>query len=84
MARSFSKLSIVYWNAHSIQNKQIEFFNYLSDYQIDIACISETWLNSQCSFNHPDYCIYRMDRTVNSKDGVAIVINKNIPHTPMS
>jgi hypothetical protein len=75
------KLKIIYWNANSIRSKLTEFYTFLSDENIDIACICETFLKSDQHINaHPDYITYRLDREDRPRGGVMIVIKKLIKH----
>lgn len=74
-------VNIIYWNANGISNKIIEFFTFLIDNNIDIACVCETHLNlNQHIHSHPDYMIHRLDRTQNTWGGVMIVIKRGIQH----
>jgi exonuclease III len=74
-------LNIIYWNANSIRSKLTEFYTFLSDENIDIKCISETFLKSDQRINaHPDYLKYRLDREDRPRGGVMIVIKKLIKH----
>ena len=81
MTNSFNKLNIISWNAQSIRNKIVEFFEFLVGNSVDIACVSETWLTINDKISHPDYIIYRLDRANSSYGGVAIIVNKRIKHT---
>lgn len=52
----------------------------LNDYDLDVLCVVETWLNSQiCSdelfINH--YQIFRLDRTKNKGGGIIIFVKNN-------
>ena len=59
---------IVYWNVRSILNKIIQIHEYLVEYDIDVLCVSESWLhesipNDQLSCK--GYQIVRLDRQRN-------------------
>ena len=73
-------LKIITWNARGINNKKMEFFQFLETNYIDICLLTETWLKSDNSFCHELYSIYRCDRESRVGGGVAIVINKKIKH----
>ena len=71
----------MYWNARSIQNKIIELYEFLTEKDIHIACLSETHLKpNQNIHSHPDYSILRLDRTTRNGGGVAIVIRKSLKY----
>ena len=71
----------MYWNANSVNNKIVELYEFLNQQHIQLSCISETFLNpNQHLLSHPDYNIYRFDRTQNSRGGVAIIVNKSLNH----
>lgn len=73
-----SNLKIVFWNCRSIRNKIIEFNDFLSVNNVDICCLSETWLNESQTFYHPNYECIRKDRIGQSGGGVAILVKKSI------
>lgn len=78
-----SKLKVVMWNSRSLKSKVSEFSNFLNFHKIDIALISETWLNPSIKISIPDFQIYRNDRNSNSSHphgGVAICVRKNLVH----
>jgi len=74
------KLNIMFWNARSIRNKQIETHNYLIDHEIHIALISETWCKNTDIIKFPNYNCYKLDREGNRGGGVAILVHKEIRH----
>ena len=39
--------NVCLWNAHSIRNKTTNVTEYVNEYDIDVMCITETWLNTQ-------------------------------------
>lgn len=78
-------LNIANWNANSIRNKLHEFYDFLIDNQINIACLQETMLSpNDIHQSHPDFVLHRNDRIVEADQrqsgGVAILINRNIRH----
>ena len=70
------------WNATSIQNKKQELQNFLTEHQVDIAIITETWLSPKNPFHLQNYSIHRKDRTVNpgepTRGGVMIAASNKI------
>jgi exonuclease III len=73
-------LKVIVWNAQSIRGKKLEFFDFLICEGIDIALVSETWLNQTISFSHGDYKTHRLDRNENSHGGVAIFVRRSLKH----
>ena len=49
------------WNARSVRGKKDELFDRLQALNISICSVTETFLNSRDSFNHPDFVTYRLD-----------------------
>lgn len=80
-------LNIVNWNSRSILPKQVAFFDFLERHQIDIATVSETWLRTENSLHHPNYCCIRADRRVSNNNdrggGVLIAIKRGIKFTQL-
>ena len=52
--------------------------NYLLENQIDILVLTETFLKPKFNFHLPGYDIYKNDRLVGTKGGVAILVKKGI------
>ena len=52
--------------------------NYLPENQIDILALNETFLKPKIKFHLPGYDIYKSDKLVGSKGGVAILVKKGI------
>lgn len=71
-------MKIVFWNSKSIRNKIIEFINFLSNNNIDICLLTETWLSEKDKFYHPHYKCIRRDRINKTGGGVAILIKNTI------
>ena len=80
MGSKFENLTVISWNAQSIRNKCIEFFDFMISNSIDIACLSETWLTVRDKIYHPEYIVYRLDRSNSTYGGVAIIVRKSIKH----
>lgn len=74
-------INLLYWNANGIADKMLAFYNFLNTQNVDIACISETFLKPNSKVDsHPEYIIHRLDRVDGSKGGVAIIIKRNLKH----
>lgn len=72
---------VMTWNAHSVRSKRYELFDMLVNDDISICCITETFLNSSDSFNHPNFLTYRLDRDAPDRGGgIAICVKRNINH----
>jgi Reverse transcriptase (RNA-dependent DNA polymerase)/Endonuclease-reverse transcriptase len=71
---------VIVWNAQSIRGKKLEFFDFLICEEIDIALVSETWLNQSISFAHADFTTYRLDRIEGNHGGVAIFVRRSLKH----
>ena len=67
------------FNSRSICNKLHELHHLLNDEQLDIVCITETWLKSTIPdsllLTRNDYTIFRKDRTGSLGGGVCVIIN---------
>jgi len=72
---------VVVWNAQSIRGKKLEFFDFLICEGIDIALVSETWLNQTLNFAHADFTTYRLDRNEGNHGGVAIFVRRSLKHS---
>ena len=72
---SKSQLNVIFWNARSIRKKYVEFFNFLSNNDVDICLLCETWLSYNIKIYHPNYDCVRYDRE-GSGGGVAIILKK--------
>lgn len=77
-----NQINLMIFNAQSICNKKIEFFEFLLLKSIDIALISETHLNNNITCSHSEYSSYRLDRSDGRKSGgVAIFVRRGIKHS---
>ena len=69
-------ISCFVWNAQSLNNKVDEVTQFLLDRQVDIACISETWLSGESSVT--TFAIkeagYQIDHSFRSKRGGGVAI----------
>lgn len=69
------------WNSRSIRNKEGEFFEFIEKHEIDVAVVTETWLQPNISIYHPNYSCVRLDRpshVANRGGGVAIFVRNGI------
>lgn len=73
-----SDIKICLWNATSINNKDIEFSYFLHSNNIDIAIVTETWLNPNTKLYFSNYNIIRLDSPRVIAGGVAIIIKNSI------
>ena len=69
-------MSIVFWNCQGLRPKRKELQNYLPENQIDILALNEMFLEPKFKFHLPGYDIYKNDRLVSTKGGVAILMKK--------
>ena len=74
----FIGMNIVFWNCQSLRTKRTELQNYFLENQIDILSLNETFLNLKIKFHLPGYDIYKNDRLVSTKGGVAIMVKEGI------
>jgi len=73
-----SELTFMLWNATSINGKEEELGYFISNKNIDIVLITETWLNTQTKLNLANYDIIRADSVRKNAGGVAILINTQL------
>lgn len=72
-----NNIKILNWNANGLKRQENEFRFFLSNWAIDIACVTETHLHSNLKFNVPGYETYRKDRAAEkASGGVALIIKK--------
>ena len=67
-----------FWNCQGLRPKWNELQNYLLENQIDILALNKTFLKPKFNFHLPGYDIYKNDKLVGTKDGVAILVEKGI------
>ena len=68
-------MNIVFWNCEGLRPQRKELQNYWLENQIDILALNETFLKPKFKFHLPGYGIYKNDRLVGTKGGVAILVN---------
>ena len=71
-------MNIVFWNCQGLRPKRKELQNYLLENQIDILALNKTFLKPKFKFHLPGYDMYKNDRLVGTKGGVAILVQKSI------
>ena len=71
-------MNIVFCNCQGLRPQRKELQNYLLENQIDILALNETYLKPKHKFHLPSYDIYKNDRSVGIKGGVAILVKKGI------
>ena len=78
-------LKCFYTNARSLRNKKDELFSYIIEENLDIVCITESWVNEK-QFNETrgeyeleGYTIYLSQRTDRIGGGLIIYIRNTIP-----
>ena len=78
---AINKLNIINWNARSLRSNIVEFVNFLRNNNINIAIITETFLDSQAKIFIPGYNVIRKDRPNRKGGGVAIIVKNNIEYS---
>lgn len=75
-------LNLLHWNCNSLQPKIHELYHFLTTNNINIACISETYLKSEIKIdNHPMFNCFRKDRVDTKRGGgVAILVSNTLKH----
>ena len=71
-------MNIVFWNCQGLRPKRKELQSYLLENQLDILALNETFLKPKIKSHLPGYGIYKNDRLVGTKGGVAILVKKGI------
>ena len=74
----FIGMNVVFGNFQDLRPKRKELQNYLLENQIDILALNETFLKPKFKFHLSSYDIYKSDRLVGTKGGVAILVKKAI------
>lgn len=75
------------WNGRSVRNKTLELSNFIQSHEVDIAILTETWLQPNASFFIPKFSCIRMDRSNSVADrggGVAILIRNGIDYNMLN
>ena len=75
------QIKILTWNANGIKNKIIEFYDFLINNNIQIACVNETFLKPNITIHaSAHYQFHRLDRPDRPKGGIGIIIDRKIKH----
>lgn len=80
---NLTSLNVMNWNGRSLRNKAPELFDFMVLHRIDLAIVTETWLQSNMSFSHDSFSCIRLDRdprVAQRGGGVMIVVRKGIPY----
>lgn len=77
-------LRLASWNCNSIHRKQHELHNFITNNDIDIMCLQETWLKPNNRLNFPHYTIHRHDRVNRRSGGVAILVKSAINQSALN
>jgi len=78
--RQLKNIILLNWNANGINNKKHELNYFLNNYEIDIACITETHITTP-EFYIPNYKTIKMNRSNRKGGGSLILIKNNIEFT---
>ena len=79
------KLRICFVNICSLYNKISDLNHILKSQDVDIACVVESWLNSDISNSELlifGYKVFRLDRTAKKGGGVILFIKSTISFEP--
>lgn len=82
-ADDIQKLIILHWNSRSILSKLSQLNHLISNSNIDIILINETWLDENKSFRLPGFNVVRQD-SPRPHGGVAVAINSKYPFNCIS
>ena len=74
MAEPKRQLKFANWNAHSMLNKRQEIEAMLSLHDLEILCITETWLVPDLVFEVFGYLTFRLFRRSGRGSGILILI----------
>ncbi|GJQ79454.1 hypothetical protein Trydic_g5040 [Trypoxylus dichotomus] len=70
----------MFWNAQGIAKKKNEARAFITDNEINVALLLETFLKASHTFNITNYTTYRTDRNTKPGGGTAILVRKEIKH----
>ncbi|KAG5675613.1 hypothetical protein PVAND_005504 [Polypedilum vanderplanki] len=66
-------LKLMSWNCQSVSRKKAELSHFLLDHNIDIALLSETWLNDEATYSIPGFNTF----TVCRQHGGVMILTKD-------
>ena len=72
------------WNAHSARSRRAEIESILSEWELDVFCITETWLDPDDVFEFYGYLTYRCDRVGGRGGGSLILFRDALIVAPLS
>lgn len=78
-AQNKCNTNLVMWNADSIMPKKNELHEFFREYDVDVALVSETHLDADCTFKMHSKSVYRNDRN-RQGGGTAIIVKRGITH----
>ena len=70
-------MNIVFWNCQGLRPKRKELQKYLPEKQMDILALNETFLKPKFKFHLHSHDIYKNDRLVGTKGGIAILVKRH-------
>lgn len=78
-----NKLKLSVWNAQSVGNKTDKLCDYVSDNDIDVLCLTETWLKSEDSgiigdLSPPGYSFINVPREHAEHGGIGVLFKSQI------
>ena len=83
MCSGDSSIRFAFWNAHSVDNKRADIEYLLHDRELDVLCITETWLDEDVAFEFNGYLTYRCDRPGGGGGGSAILVRESLSILPL-
>jgi len=75
-------LRLACWNADGMLGRNLELEHFLSQHDVDICLLSETFLNPGEVFRLANYVCHRTDRPT-AGGGTAILVRRGITHHPV-
>lgn len=81
MSLSESEYKVMFWNARGVRNKLFELSNLITEDNLDIICVNETFLDQGTNIpSLPGYNVVRFDKT-NHSGGLLFIIKESINYT---
>ena len=71
------------WNARSVNNKRAEVEFLLHEQDLDVLCISESWLAEDVAFELYGYLTYRRDHPGGGGGGTVILVRDSLSVLPL-
>ena len=78
-------LRLVTWSARVALVHRAELAAFVTEYDLDVILLQETFLTPRVSFQLPVYVTYRTDRPYQNdpSGGTAILVHRHIAHRPL-